>query len=213
MSQAIRQSPSNDRSRLLQARRLTHYVMSLRNALSIALVLVVATTFYMLYARTVYPKRLAEVIPGRLYRCGRLTPKQLDFVHDRYGFRSIVSLVDPHHPSADKERDWAAVHHVQWLSVPLPGDGTTNADQRELLKQLLIHDAAMPPVLVHCAAGSSRTGVACALVRICAIGWSAEEAIAEMKRFGFECNDGEVHAMLHKEAKRHSRRQRDPPNK
>jgi len=110
------------------------------------------------------------------------------------------TLIDPHHPSADKERQWASAHRVQWLSLALPGDGTVSSDQRRMLKRFLIHDAEKP-VLVHCAAGSSRIGIACALVRVSAQGWTAADAVAEMQRFGFTCKNDSVYTMLCQEAR------------
>ncbi len=195
------------------ARHLMQRFVSRRKAFGVMLLLAGTATAYVHHWRTVHPKRLAEVISGRLYRCGRLTPTQLEFVHDHYHFRSIVSLIDPHHPSADKERDWAAANHVQWLSVPLPGDGATTPEQRALLKQLLIDEGAEPPILVHCAAGSSRTGVACALVRICGQGWTADTAIAEMEQFGFRSKHDRIRVMLRDEAVlfRKSESSRRPP--
>ena len=46
-------------------------------------------------------------------------------------------------------------------------------------------DPAKRPVFVHCALGSDRTGTMMALYRIEADGWTNDEAIREMERFGF----------------------------
>lgn len=45
-------------------------------------------------------------------------------------------------------------------------------------------DPEARPVLVHCASGHDRTGVAVAAYRRVAHGWSADEALREMRRFG-----------------------------
>ncbi len=41
-------------------------------------------------------------------------------------------------------------------------------------------------MLVHCAAGVNRTGLAIGLYRIHQEGWSVAQVLAEMRRYGFE---------------------------
>jgi protein tyrosine/serine phosphatase len=47
------------------------------------------------------------------------------------------------------------------------------------------------PVLVHCFAGVHRTGAYCAIYRMEYEGWSNAEAIAEMRRCGYDDVDAE----------------------
>jgi protein tyrosine phosphatase (PTP) superfamily phosphohydrolase (DUF442 family) len=44
------------------------------------------------------------------------------------------------------------------------------------------------PVFVHCQRGADRTGLMCAMYRICVCGWTKTEAIDEMKNGGFDFN-------------------------
>ena len=45
------------------------------------------------------------------------------------------------------------------------------------------------PVFVHCQIGRDRTGCAIGAYRIAKQGWTAEQAIQEMERYGFKTNN------------------------
>jgi protein tyrosine/serine phosphatase len=57
-----------------------------------------------------------------------------------------------------------------------------NADQ--FLK--IVNDPANQPVFVHCHSGRHRAGIMTAIYRMTHDGWSADQAYAEMKQYGFE---------------------------
>lgn len=46
-------------------------------------------------------------------------------------------------------------------------------------------DPEFQPVLIHCRQGHDRTGVICACYRMAINGWSYDEAIEEMKSYGY----------------------------
>jgi len=47
-------------------------------------------------------------------------------------------------------------------------------------------DPALRPILVHCAAGVNRTGLAIGMYRLHVEGWTLEQVLEEMRHFGFE---------------------------
>lgn len=49
----------------------------------------------------------------------------------------------------------------------------------------VLADTNAVPVLVHCMHGSDRTGTVCAMYRVICEGWSAEDAIEEMREGGY----------------------------
>jgi tyrosine-protein phosphatase SIW14 len=49
----------------------------------------------------------------------------------------------------------------------------------------LLHDNPNKKIFVHCTTGIDRTGMMVAAYRMADEGWTAEEAMAEMKKFGF----------------------------
>ena len=135
--------------------------------------------------RSRLPKRFSEVVPAQLYRCGTVSPAQLRELHAKYGIRTVLSLLNPEAPESVAERTAAESLHINWLNVPLRGNGASTPADRERIKSIITDDS-LGPILVHCAAGTNRTGLAIGLYRIHRQGWSAEQVLEEMKRFDFE---------------------------
>jgi len=149
------------------------------------LLLVAAVAFVSCRARSAYPKRFAAVVPGRLYRSGAVTPEQLKRLTRELHLRTVVSLLNPAAEVTRAERRAAERLGLRWINIPLPGNGASTAAQRERIKAALF-DPDNAPLLVHCAAGTNRTGLAVALYRLHRQGWTLEQVLEEMKRFGFE---------------------------
>ncbi len=145
------------------------------------------------HVATLTPKRFVEVVPGRLYRSGAVTPAQLERLAAERGIGRVISLLDPTAPQSIAEREAAARLGLVWENVPLRGDGSSLPADRERILALLTEPNA-PPTLVHCAAGVNRTGLAIGLYRIHCQGWSYEAVLEEMRRIGFE--DREKHENL-----------------
>jgi len=131
------------------------------------------------------PKRFGVVVPGRLYRSGRVAPAELATVARRYHIRTVLSLLDPDAPESVRERRVAQRLGLRWLNVPLRGDGSSTPADRARIEAILF-DPQAAPILVHCAAGANRTGLAVGLYRIGKQGWTPEQVLAEMRRYGFE---------------------------
>jgi protein-tyrosine phosphatase len=121
-----------------------------------------------------------EAKRGVLYRSGQLTGEQLTEAVKRHKIRTVVNLQMPG-PEMDAERELAARIHVDFVNLPMPGDGFGQEWQfREILK--IIDDPARRPVLVHCARGTCRTGAAVALYRFERDGWTIDDVAVEMRR-------------------------------
>ncbi len=147
-------------------------------------VLVVGTAAGVWYSQRL-PKRFAPVVEGQLYRSGEVTPAQLKRLQEEYGIQRVVCLLNPAADVTQRERAAAAELGIAWHNVGLTGDGASAATDREQILALL-NEPNAPPTLVHCAAGANRTGLAVGLYRIHEQGWSYDEVLAEMRRFGFE---------------------------
>ncbi|HMN40605.1 MAG TPA: tyrosine-protein phosphatase [Phycisphaerales bacterium] len=112
----------------------------------------------------IVPKNFGVVDAGKLYRSGRLTPSATREVVEANHIKTIVDL-GAYDLSPSGER--VAEHTASALGVErrvfrLSGDGTGNPNAYvEALR--IIADPAKQPVLVHCSAGSERTG-ACVLL-------------------------------------------------
>ncbi len=145
------------------------------------------------YHSIVTPKKFGVVESGRLYRCGKITPLQLERVAREHGIRTVLSLLDPTHPDSIAEREAAERLGLRWLNVPLSGDGSSRPEDRDSIREIVL-DQSLAPLLVHCAAGANRTGLTCGMYRIHHDGWSYEQVLDEMRSYGFD--DLEKHENL-----------------
>lgn len=157
-----------------------------RARLALALLAVTASGAALVYMqRRATPKRFGVVEEGRLYRCGEITPHELEYVTRKYGLRTVLSLLNPEVPESTAERETAERLGLRWVNVPLPGDGASTPEDRDRIKAVLF-DPAAAPFLVHCAAGTNRTGLAIGMYRIHQQGWTTAQVLAEMRRYNFE---------------------------
>lgn len=132
-----------------------------------------------------WPKRFAPVVEGQLYRSGAVSPQQLERLQRAYGIRRVLCLLNSNAPETEAERGVAERLGIEWHNVPLPGDGaSTPEDRRQILA--LLSDTNGGPTLVHCAAGTNRTGLAVGLYRLRCQGWSLSQVMEELREFGFE---------------------------
>jgi protein tyrosine/serine phosphatase len=121
-----------------------------------------------------------EAKRGVLYRSGQLTGDQLTAAVRRHGIRTVVNLQMPGDELA-AERDLCARLGVDFVNLPMPGDGFGEEWQfREILK--ITDDPQRRPVVVHCARGTCRTGAAVAIYRFERDGWTLEDVATEMRR-------------------------------
>jgi len=72
---------------------------------------------------------------------------------------------------------------LKFLRIPSRAYRPRDKNLARFLK--IMEDPANAPVFIHCAQGRDRTGYNAAAYRMVFQGWSAEEAIAEMKTFRF----------------------------
>lgn len=131
------------------------------------------------------PKRFGVVVAGELYRCGDVTPEQLAQLVQSHHIVAVLSLLNATAPQTIAEREAAKRLGIEWYNVPLTGDGASTPADREKIKRILFAERA-GPLLVHCSAGTNRTGLTVGLYRICKQGWTFEQVLAEMKDYDFE---------------------------
>ncbi len=106
-----------------------------------------------------YPKNFGVVTEGVLYRSGRLTPAALERIVREHHIRTVVDLGGYDNDPTEHaviERACSALNLTKY-EFRLYGDGTGNPNCYVAALRV-IADPANRPVLVHCAAGSERTG-------------------------------------------------------
>jgi len=130
--------------------------------------------------------RFGCVRRGVLYRSGQPGTVGLQRLVDRYGIRTIVNLRSQAKvqgdPLGQEEMTFARARRLRFFVLPLNDDPAKYVG--EFLR--IATDPANRPVLVHCAAGKERTGLAVAVYRIAVQGWSRERALREMQRNGLD---------------------------
>lgn len=160
----------------------------------LVLALIVGTPFLYASLQTKKYRNLRVVDQGRLYRSGQMSPDGFAKAVRELGIGTVISLRDTLDEDGDHSDGWEeefcqelGVRFVRiapedWseLNGEIPGDRTVG----QFLTILSDEESQRRPVLVHCFAGVHRTGVHCATYRMQKSGWTAEEAIAEMKRMG-----------------------------
>ncbi|MEM8766591.1 MAG: hypothetical protein AAGE43_04055 [Pseudomonadota bacterium] len=135
-----------------------------------------------------FPKRWGEVEEG-LYRSGQLHRDLIEQVLVDNGIEVIVNM---NRPAMDKPDHAAEMVVAEELGIenyrfPMLGDGQGDPENYVLaLDQVRRSLAQDQKVLVHCTAGSQRTGAAIGLYRVLFQGWSTAEAVEEMASYDFD---------------------------
>jgi protein tyrosine/serine phosphatase len=135
------------------------------------------------------PKNFDAVEPRKVYRSGELTSAAMKRVLEDHDITLVIDL-GAHHAGSDGSRREARTVELlgaRRVLLPLFGDGTGDPNRYvEALRQM---QGADGPVLVHCAAGAQRTGVAIALYRMIEDGWSMDDALMEAQNYGYDPAD------------------------
>jgi hypothetical protein len=126
------------------------------------------------------------------------------------GIRTIICLEDPDRPEGDDgqtdstkaaalkrrvalERMAAAQADIRWVLIPMANRGRhslqdmSDAQVYDWLTHVsdeVLTDARSGGVMFHCSGGHDRTGIVAAFIRIKYEGWSVDQAIDEMRRYG-----------------------------
>lgn len=135
--------------------------------------------------RLFFPRKWAEVEPG-LYRSGQIHRRLIEDVLREHGIDLVVDLAPDEKGDLDNaaEREVTARLGIPVLSLSLGGDGSGDPQGyvAALTTAIEAHRQGKH-VLVHCEAGSERTGAFFVLYRTLFQGWSAADAIAEYASF------------------------------
>ncbi len=135
------------------------------------------------------PKRWDAVEAGSLYRSGQLHRDLIERVLVDNGIDVIVNM---NRPAMDKPDHAAEVAVAEALGIesyrfPMLGDGEGDPENYVLaLDQVRRSLEQEQRVLVHCTAGSQRTGATIGLYRVLFQGWSTEDAVSEMAKYDFD---------------------------
>lgn len=134
------------------------------------------------------PKRWGVVVEGSIYRSGRLPPSLLKKMLVQHQIRRIVDLTlsDPADAGQQAEKAVAAELSLEYLNYPLYGSGVGEvSNYAQAIAAMVAAKREGKPVLVHCFAGTQRTGGVVAAYRILVEKRSCAEVYAELIRYGW----------------------------
>ncbi|QDT64578.1 tyrosine-protein phosphatase [Calycomorphotria hydatis] len=131
-------------------------------------------------------KRFGVVVPGQVYRSGQISKWMFEPTIEKYGIDVVVDFqsVDntcEHQAAEIQSYEKLGLEHYRF---PLSGDGTgdigvyTNA-----LAKIIELYRADRTVLVHCAAGTQRTGSLVAAFRLLELKQDPEEIYSELSKY------------------------------
>ena len=161
-------------------------------AITLGILVVAIPIGYRSHMSTKY-RNFRVVEPGVLYRSGQLSPTGFEKLAQEYGFKTVISLREQRDDGKvppDKLEsalcESMGIKHVVLAPANWYGTDEKPAAVDSNIVQFLniLDDPAAQPVLVHCFAGIHRTGGYVAVYRMEMNGWSAYEAIEEMKGMG-----------------------------
>ena len=161
--------------------------------LAIALAVGFAVFAYKAVKPDVWPKRLAEVVPGKVYRSSELSPAAMEQLARRTGLKTVIDLgVAPDGDPRDRRQQLTAqALGLNRYKFQLVGDSTGNPNEYLAALRLAL-DPANQPVLIHCAAGAQRTSCAIALFRVASQGYTVDQSLAESAEFDAKSKVGDV---------------------
>lgn len=162
-----------------------------RSGASRALVLTLAIACIAVMGAWAWPhivaKNFGTVVPGKIYRSGELTIAALADVVRDHDIKTIIDFgaFEEGSPRDNLEAKAAEALGVERHVLRLEGDGTGDPDM--YLRALrIMTDPARQPVLIHCGAGSERTGCAVVLYRHIVQGVDVDRAYEEARDFSHD---------------------------
>ncbi len=149
-------------------------------------------------------RNFAEVAAHRLYRSAQPTAEEFRTLREQVGIKTVVNL-----RSAHSDLPAAEAAGLRYIEIPFR---PWHAEPEDVVRFLqIVTDPANQPVLVHCQHGADRTGTMVAIYRMYVQGWSPDEALGELPRFGFHTIWGNLPAFLRGDAWRQAARKAGIP--
>lgn len=135
------------------------------------------------------PKRWGVVEEGKIYRSGQLSRHLIKETLEKHRIQRIVDLTfdNPNDANHTAEVATAAELGIEHKLYPLESDGTGDAHiYAQAVAAVVDAERRGQPVLVHCYAGSQRTGGVVALYRLLVQHKSPQDVLNEMRRYKYD---------------------------
>ena len=144
------------------------------------------------------PKRFGVVIPGEIYRSGQISRWMFEPTVKKYGIDTVIDLNGVAQNDLNQQAEIASYEtmDLNHYRIKLHGNGTGAVDNYiEAVATLARAHRNGETVLVHCHAGTQRTGSVVATYRVLVLNQPTEDAYAELQRYGWDPESDQV--LLH----------------
>lgn len=128
-----------------------------------------------------YPRRLAEVVPDKIFRGGFPTAGHIRNLVTDKGIKTVVSLTGlKEEPKYVDELEAVNAAGLRLIRIAMPGNGCGHFEDLDRAAEA-IGDQENWPVFFHCAAGKQRSNAALAAYRLRKCGWTIERTLSELE--------------------------------
>jgi len=165
----------------------------LRRAIRIAIVLAVIGLGVWVWEDVLKDRLIAKrwgvVEEGRIYRSGQLHRSLVRRTLAAHDIKVVIDLTGPIPDDPDQQAEAQAAERlgIDRVRYPLGGNGTGKIEHYAgAVARIVRARRAGEPVLVHCAAGSQRTGGVIACYRMLIEKRSGRFAVEEMQRYDWD---------------------------
>jgi tyrosine-protein phosphatase SIW14 len=156
--------------------------------LAIAALVTVTPFLYQSYHARLY-RNFRVVKDGVLYRSAQLPRAGLARLVNDYRIKTVVCLRAGDKANDQAEEAYCIANGIRFVRVPPRSwsldDGTAPVEEGLATFRDVMKDAKNFPVLLHCFAGTHRTGAYVAVYRMDFEGWSNEKALTELRGLGY----------------------------
>lgn len=161
------------------------HIRRMKIGLVLAVVAVAAWFSIDVVAADVFGRRVHVVAPGEVVRSGKLRPAALKKLIEEQSIRTIVDLGAFEEGSGEDRLQQRVADAMGVTRYRFQLYGDTNGNPNHYANALrIMRDPAMQPVLVHCGAGTERTGMCILYYRHLEEGMSFEDGYTEAQAVG-----------------------------
>lgn len=125
-------------------------------------------------------QNFAVVEPNKLYRSAQLTTAELEQTIQNYGIKTVISLRGTPLATSFYEQQDIALRRLHTNFIPIDMSEKYYPDEKVLRQILSAFEKSEYPILIHCRAGSDRTGLVAALYQQIYMHKSADESLEQL---------------------------------